>query len=127
MIELILWSLVLLIVQLMTPAVLALMGGQVSVAYLLSARDESPQTSDMVLRAQRAAANLLETLPAFLVLAILSIMNSTDVILLAQAWLGLRVLFFGLYLTGVAYVRTLVWIGALGCLIGMALPLLSGG
>ena len=127
MIELILWSLVLLIVQLMTPAVLALMGGQVSVAYLLSARDESPQTSDMVLRAQRAAANLLETLPAFLVLAILSIMNSTDVILLAQAWLGLRVVFFGLYLTGVAYIRTLVWIGALGCLIGMALPLLSGG
>ena len=127
MIELILWSLVLLIVQLMTPAVLALMGGQVSVAYLLSARDESPQTSDTVLRAQRAAANLLETLPAFLVLAILSIMNSTDVILLAQAWLGLRVVFFALYLTGVAYVRTLVWIGALGCLIGMALPLLSGG
>ena len=35
MIELILWSLVLLMVQLVTPSVLALMGGQVSVAYLL--------------------------------------------------------------------------------------------
>ena len=65
MIELILWSLVLLVVQLMTPSVLALMGGQVSVAYLFSARDESPQTSGSVLRAQRAAANLPETLPAF--------------------------------------------------------------
>lgn len=124
MIELILWSLVLVIVQLMTPAVLALMGGQVSVAYLFSARDESPQTSDTALRAQRAAANLLETLPAFLVLAVLSIMNGTDVILFAQAWLALRVIYLGLYLAGTAYVRTLVWLGALGCLIGMALPLL---
>ena len=59
-------------VQLADTSVLALMGGQVSVAYLLSARDASPQTSDSVLRAQRAAANLLETLPAFLVLAVLS-------------------------------------------------------
>ena len=124
MIELILWSFVLLLVQLITPAALALMGGQATLAYLLSARDESPQTSDSVDRAQRAAANLLETLPVFLVLAILSIMNSTDVILLAQAWLALRVVFFALYVAGVAYLRTVAWVGALGCLIGMALPLL---
>ena len=124
MTELILWSLVLLMVQLVTPSVLALMGGQVSVAYLLSARDASPQTSDSVLRAQRAAANLRETLPAFLVLAVLSIINGTDVILLAQAWLVLRVIYLGLYLAGTAYVRSFVWVGALACLIGMALPLL---
>ena len=124
MIDLILWSLVLLVVQLVTPSVLALMGGQVSVAYLLSARDEAAQTSGSVLRAQRAAANLLETLPAFLVLAVLSSLNGTDVIAFAQAWLVLRVFYLGLYLAGTAYVRSLVWAGALGCLIGMALPLL---
>lgn len=124
MIDLILWSLVLLVVQLVTPSVLALMGGQVSVAYLLSARDEAAQISGSVLRAQRAAANLLETLPAFLVLAVLSILNGTDVIAFAQAWLVLRVIYLGLYLAGTAYVRSLVWAGALGCLIGMALPLL---
>jgi uncharacterized MAPEG superfamily protein len=124
MIDLILWSLVLLLVQLVTPSVLALMGGQVSVAYLLSARDETAQTSGSVLRAQRAAANLLETLPAFLVLAVLSLVNDTDVIVLAQAWLVLRVIYLGLYLAGTAYVRSVVWVGALGCLVGMALPLL---
>ncbi|NCF77672.1 MAG: MAPEG family protein [Proteobacteria bacterium] len=124
MIDLILWSLVLLLVQLVTPSVLALMGGQVSVAYLLSARDETAQTSGSVLRAQRAAANLLETLPAFLVLAVLSLLNDTDVIVLAQAWLVLRVIYLGLYLAGTAYVRSVVWVGALGCLVGMALPLL---
>ena len=124
MIDLILWSLALLVVQLMTPSVLALMGGQVSVAYLFSARDEAAQTSGSVLRAQRAAANLLETLPAFLVLAVLSILNGTDVIVLAQAWLVLRVIYLGLYLAGTPYVRSVVWVGALGCLIGMALPLL---
>jgi uncharacterized MAPEG superfamily protein len=124
MIDLILWSLVLLLVQLVTPSVLALMGGQVSVAYLLSARDETAQTSGSVLRAQRAAANLLETLPAFLVLAVLSLVNDTDVIVLAQAWLVLRVTYLGLYLAGTAYVRSVVWVGALGCLVGMALPLL---
>jgi uncharacterized MAPEG superfamily protein len=124
MVDLILWSLVLLVVQLVTPSVLALMGGQVSVAYLLSARDEAAQTSGSVLRAQRAAANLLETLPAFLVLAVLSILNGYNVIVFAQAWLVLRVIYLGLYLAGTAYVRSLVWVGALGCLIGMALPLL---
>jgi uncharacterized MAPEG superfamily protein len=124
MIDLILWSLVLLVVQLVTPSVLALMGGQVSVAYLLSARDEAAQTSGSLLRAQRAAANLLETLPAFLVLAVLSILNGYNVIVFAQAWLVLRVIYLGLYLAGTAYVRSLVWVGALGCLIGMALPLL---
>lgn len=124
MVDLILWSLVLLVVQLVTPSVLALMGGQVSVAYLLSARDEAAQTSGSLLRAQRAAANLLETLPAFLVLAVLSILNGYNVIVFAQAWLVLRVIYLGLYLAGTAYVRSLVWVGALGCLIGMALPLL---
>jgi uncharacterized MAPEG superfamily protein len=49
---------------------------------------------------------------------------ATDVIVFAQAWLVLRVIYLGLYLAGTAYVRSLVWVGALGCLIGMALPLL---
>jgi uncharacterized MAPEG superfamily protein len=43
---------------------------------------------------------------------------------LAQAWLVLRVIYLGLYLAGTAYVRSVVWVGALGCLVGMALPLL---
>ena len=36
-------------------------------------------------------------------LAVLSIANGTDVILLAQVWLVLRVIYLGLYLAGTAY------------------------
>ena len=75
-------------------------------------------------RARRASANLLETLPAFLVLAVLSILNQTDVLMLAQIWLALRVLYVFAYLSSVAYLRSLIWSGALVCLIGMALPLI---
>ena len=68
-------------------------------------------------------ANLLETLPAFLVLGVLSLMQTADVLMFAQAWLLLRVVYLACYLAGIAYVRSVVWIAALGCLIGMALPL----
>lgn len=124
MIELIVLSLLLLLVQLVLPSVLALAAGNVSTAYLLSARDEAPEMSKLSQRARRASANLLETLPAFLVLAVLSILNQTDVLMLAQIWLALRVLYVFAYLSSVAYLRSLIWGGALVCLIGMALPLI---
>ena len=92
-------------------------------AYLLSSRDEVPSTTVMVQRGLRACGNLLETLPAFLVLAVLSLMQDSEVLALAQGWLVLRLIYLTCYLAGFAYVRSLVWIGALGCLIGMALPL----
>lgn len=123
MIELIVLSLLLLMMHLMLPSVLALMAGNVSTAYLLGARDESPELSQVSQRAKRASANLLETLPAFLVLAVLSILSESDVTMLAQAWLLLRALYLFAYLSAVAYLRSLIWIGALVCLIGMALPL----
>lgn len=123
MIELILMSLVLLWVQLMLPGILALMAGSVSTAYLLGARDETPEVSQASQRARRASSNLLETLPAFWVLAVLSILGGSDVLIWAQAWLVLRVVYLLSYLSGTAYLRSLIWIGALICLIGMALPL----
>ncbi len=123
MIELILLSLVLLLVQLVLPNILAVRAGNVAPDYLLGARDQAPETSQGAQRAKRACANLLETLPAFLALAVLSIVLEADVVLLAQAWLVLRVVYLLAYLAGVAYLRSLIWVGALACLIGMALPL----
>jgi uncharacterized MAPEG superfamily protein len=55
---------------------------------------------------------------------VLSILTESDVTVLAQAWLLLRVLYLFAYLSSVAYLRSLVWTGALACLIGMALPLI---
>lgn len=123
MIELILLSLVLLLVQLVLPNVLAVRAGNVATDYLLGARDQAPETSRGAQRAKRSCANLLETLPAFLALAVLSIVLEADVVLLAQAWLVLRVVYLLAYLAGVAYLRSLIWVAALACLIGMALPL----
>ena len=54
MIDMILLSLVLLLVHLLLPSVIALAGGHVSVAYLLSSRDEVPSTTVMVQRGLRA-------------------------------------------------------------------------
>ena len=123
MIEIMLLSLVLLLIQLMLPGIIALAGGHVTTAYLVSARDDVPDTTVVVERAQRAVANLLETLPAFWVLGVLSLMQTADVLIFAQVWLVLRVVYLAFYLAGIAYVRSVVWIAALGCLIGMALPL----
>tara|TARA_E500000075_G_C6947875_1_gene297997 strand:- start:43 stop:417 length:375 start_codon:yes stop_codon:yes gene_type:complete len=123
MIEIMLLSLLLLLIQLMLPGIIALAGGHVTTAYLVSARDDVPDTTVSVERAQRAVANLLETLPAFLVLGVLSLMQTADVLMFAQAWLLLWVVYLACYLAGIAYVRSVVWIAALGCLIGMALPL----
>ena len=124
MIELILLSLLLLLAHLVLPSILAAVAGNVSAEFLLGPRDETPELSKVTQRAKRASANLLETLPAFLVLAVLSILTESDVTVLAQAWLLLRVLYLFAYLSSVAYLRSLVWTGALACLIGMALPLI---
>jgi uncharacterized MAPEG superfamily protein len=114
----------LLLAHLVLPSILAAAAGNVSAEFLLGPRDETPELSKVTQRAKRASANLLETLPAFLVLAVLSILTESDVTVLAQAWLLLRVLYLFAYLSSVAYLRSLVWTGALVCLIGMALPLI---
>ena len=123
MTEMILLSLLLLMVHLFLATTIAMASGQATLTYLLSSRDDAPSVSAMVRRAQRASMNLLETLPAFLVLAVLSVIKGVDNLWLAQAWLVLRVVYVLFYLAGTPYLRSVVWIAALGCLIAMALAL----
>ena len=88
-------------------------------------RDEPmPETSVMAGRAIRAAANLQESLPAFLALALLSMHLSVDLTGLAFWWLILRVAHLITYVAGIALLRTLSWIGSLITLIMMALALI---
>ena len=88
-------------------------------------RDEPmPETSVMAGRAIRAAANLQESLPAFLALALLSMHLSVDLTGLAFWWLILRVAHLITYVAGIALLRTLSWIGSLITLIMMAICLL---
>ena len=93
--------------------------------YLLSNRDENdPDESLYCARAKRAAANLQESLPAFLVLGVLSIVSEVDNSVLMTYWLLLRTAFAISYIAGTIYIRTILWLGSLACLVMMALALL---
>ena len=65
--------------------------------YLLSNRDQAIEVSPMTERAERAATNLQESMPAFLTLCLLAIISSTDLVVLGTAWLLLRVLYLLCY------------------------------
>ena len=93
--------------------------------YLLSSRDEpAPEDSVKLGRTRRAAVNLQESLPAFLALAILSMVLEVDNTDLAMWWLCFRAAFVVSYILGITYVRTLLWAGSLVCLVMMAIALL---
>ena len=93
--------------------------------YLLSNRDQNdPNESLHCARAKRAAANLQESLPAFLALGVLSLVLQVDNAALMTYWLVLRAAFVVTYIAGLIYIRTLLWLGSLACLVMMALALL---
>lgn len=72
-------------------------------------------------RASRASANFRETYPAFVALAFGVIMaGDPSGLALIGAWLWLicRVVYIPLYLTGVPYIRSFVWLGSM---LGLAL------
>ncbi|HIG67403.1 MAG TPA: MAPEG family protein [Porticoccaceae bacterium] len=120
MTTLIIYALALALVQFwILPATLNLK----NMAYLLSNRDGDIETSAMYDRVSRAAANYQESLPAFLALCLLSVHMGVDLTTTAAAWLGLRVAYLASYTFGIPYLRTVIWLGSLGCLISMAMQL----
>ena len=116
MIELILYSLLLLIIQIMAHYPLNLQ----HVQFFLSNRHSEIEYSEVTLRIRRAASNLQETLPIFITLMLLGILQDVDLTSLGTYWLLLRVIFFGLYAAGIEKIRSVVWILALVVLITMA-------
>ena len=116
MVELILYSLLLLIIQIMAHYSLNLQ----HVQFFLSNRHGEIEYSEATLRIQRAASNLKETLPIFITLMLLGILQDVDLTSLGTYWLLLRVIFFGLYAAGIEKIRSVVWILALIVLITMA-------
>ena len=121
MIEIILCALALLIVQIMAHYPMNLQ----HVQFFLSNRHGEIEYSETSLRIQRAAANLKETLPVFLTLMILGVIQGVDLTSLGIYWLVLRIAFFILYSIGIEKVRSVVWILALLVLAVMANTLLS--
>ena len=121
MTSLIVYALVLTIAQIWLIPMLLNLG---SLQYLISNRDDAaPEGSVKLGRVRRASTNLQESLPAFLALAILSVVLEVDNYNLALYWLGFRIGYLLSYVFGIIYVRTLFWIGSIICLIMMAAAL----
>ena len=96
-----------------------------NLAYLISSRDgAAPDQSILMGRISRAGDNLRQSLPAFLALSLLAMIQQVDLTQLAMAWIGLRVLYLLCYMFNIIYVRTLVWLASLGCLIAMAMAVI---
>ncbi|SCX09653.1 MAPEG family protein [Agrobacterium sp. DSM 25558] len=78
-------------------------------------------------RAERALSNFLETYPAFIALAFGVIMAGDPIgIALIGAWIWIvcRIVYIPLYLAGIPYVRSLVWVGSMVGLLLMLFVLL---
>lgn len=78
--------------------------------------DERKPSGALAGRAARASANLRETYPAFVGLALALAVTGDPSgwgYRGALIWFACRILYLPLYLAGIAYIRSLVWLGAL--------------
>ena len=111
----------LVIIQLTIPMLIDLLTGNTNLTYLLSSRDSSSKPSIYAQRANRASRNLLETLPIFVGITILSLIREVDTSSIALVWLILRAIYIPIYILGINYIRTGIWAASLICLILMGL------
>ena len=116
MIEIILGALLLTLIQSWLIPMLLNLG---NLSFLLSNRDDDFQFSTITKRAQRASANLYETLPIFITLMLLGVILDVDLTLSGSVWIALRVLFLMCYLGGIKIVRSGVWVASVVTLITM--------
>jgi len=117
-------SFLLVLIQITIPVLISLLTNNVKLSYLFSSRDNVANTSIYIDRANRALKNLFETLPIFIGLILLSIMNDVDNSLLAMIWLLSRIIYVPVYIAGINYLRTGIWAIALICLIKMSINFL---
>ena len=92
-----------------------------NLSWMMSSRDEDLDTSSNLYlqRVNKSTANLYESLPAFLALALLSLMLGVDTSTAACVWLLARVAHLVFYVTGIGMLRTLSWLTSLGELVCM--------
>ena len=117
-------SFLLALIQITIPVLISLLTNNVKLSYLFASRDNVANTSIYIDRANRSLKNLFETLPIFIGLILLSIINDVDNSLLAMIWLFARIIYVPVYIVGINYVRTGIWAIALICLIMMSVSFL---
>ena len=97
-------SFLLVLIQITIPVLISLLTNNVKLSYLFSSRDNAANTSKYIDRANRSLKNLFETLPIFIGLMLLSIINDVDNSLLAMMWLLARIIYVPVYIVGINYV-----------------------
>ena len=122
MIEIILSALLLTLIQSWLIPMLLNLG---NLSFLLSNRDEDFEFSTITKRAQRASANLYETLPVFITLMLLGVILDIDLTFSGSVWIALRVLFLMCYLGGIKIVRSGIWVASVVTLIMMGLNIVA--
>ena len=106
-----LFSCMLLIVHIFCPILIGLITTEdISMDYLFSSRDKEIKYSSYFDRSNRAFKNLLQTLPIFIILFFLSFFNQIDNFNLALLWILIRLIYIPVYILGLKYFRTLIWI-----------------
>ena len=97
-----------------------------NLSWMMSSRDEDLDTSSNLYlqRVNKSTANLYESLPAFLALALLSLVLGVDTSSAACVWLIARVGHLVFYVAGVGLLRTASWLISLGALVCMACALI---
>ena len=103
-------SCLLIIVHIFCPMFIGLLTTKdVSIDYLFSSRDKEIKYSSYFDRSNRAFKNLLETLPIFIILFFLSVFNQVDNFNLALLWILARLIYIPVYILGLKYFRTFIW------------------
>ena len=97
-----------------------------NLSWMMSSRDEDLDTSSNLYlqRVNKSTANLYESLPAFLALALLSLVLGVDTSSAACVWLIARVGHLIFYMSGIGLLRTASWLISLGALVCMACALI---
>ena len=97
-----------------------------NLSWMMSSRDEDLDTSSNLYlqRVNKSTANLYESLPAFLALALLSLVLGVDTSSAACVWLIARVGHLIFYVAGIGLLRTVSWLISLGALVCMACALI---
>ncbi|KQM24652.1 MULTISPECIES: MAPEG family protein [unclassified Sphingomonas] len=120
------WSVVLLVIAIMLQGQLATR--ELGVGWNAGPRDgDQHPTGAMAGRAQRALDNFKETYPAFIALALALAVSGRSGGLGATGallWFVARIVYHPLYLFGVPYVRSLVWVASMFGLLLMLIRLL---
>ena len=108
--NILLLSCALIVFHIICPMIIGILSSKdMNFNYFFSSRDVVIKTSIFFERSNRTFRNLLETLPIFVILIVLSIFKGIDNYNLGIFWLILRFAYIPIYILDFKYIRTLIW------------------